>query len=92
MCMRYTQTPICILMLAVLFCYSRHNSQRSNRLRDKKQLSRSPCIHETVSVRVNIITLLTRIEEVLRIAMAVKFFHELVPLEDMVEFTDANTI
>ena len=35
----------------------------------------------------------TRIKEVLRIAvMGVKFFHVMVPLEDMVEFIDANTV
>ena len=38
-------------------------------------------------------TLVTRIKEVLRIAvMGVKLFHVMVPLEDMVEFIDANTV
>ena len=36
---------------------------------------------------------MTRIKEVLQIAvMGVKFFHVMVPLEDMEEFTDANII
>ena len=37
--------------------------------------------------------LVTRIKEVLRIAvMDVKFFHVMVPLEDMVGFKDSNTV
>ena len=38
-------------------------------------------------------TLVTRIEEVLRIAvMGGKFFHVMLPLEDMAEFMDANMV
>ena len=41
----------------------------------------------------NITTLVTRIEEVLRIAvMGGKFFHVMLPLEDMVEFMDTNMV
>ena len=39
------------------------------------------------------VTLVTQIKEVFQIAvMGVKFFHVMVPLEDMVEFMDANTV
>ena len=38
-------------------------------------------------------TLVTRIEEVLRIVvMGGKFFHVMVPLEDIVEFMNANMV
>ena len=39
------------------------------------------------------LTLVTRIKELLQIAvMGIKFIHVLVPLEDMVEFMDANMV
>ena len=45
------------------------------------------------SLKVYRYTLVTRIKEVLQIAViGVKFFHVTVPLEDMVEFMDANMV
>ena len=42
---------------------------------------------------INSSTLVTRIVQVLRIAvMGGKFFHVMVPLEDIVEFMDANMV
>ena len=50
-------------------------------------------IAEKSSVQKKSATLVTRIKEVLRIAvMDVKFFHVMVALEDMMGFEDANTV
>ena len=45
------------------------------------------------TIKYKLTTLVTRIKEVLRIAvMGGKFFHVMLPLEDMAEFMDANMV